>query len=281
VPTPGTEIAVVDGAALEYRREGNGDRTAVILHGGHMSAGCRFGEQSFIQAGCSVLVVSRPGYGRTDPGAGPSAPEFVVRLTALCASLGVADATAVGISLGARSALTLAAYAPGLVRDVILMCPTSFRPWPAPRTRRVARGAFNPVAEHLTWGTVHALLRRDPGRYLPRMVADLSTLPGDEVVRRLGADRQRAVDFLLTCRSGSGFMIDLRPPTDVTSRVNQPVLILATRNDGSVRWEHPAHLAATLARAQLTEVDTPSHLLWLGEGSDQTAVAIGQFLGSG
>jgi pimeloyl-ACP methyl ester carboxylesterase len=280
-PAPVTETAVIDGARIEFRRQGSGDRTAVILHGGHMSARCRFGEESFLEAGCSVLAVSRPGYGRTDPRAGPSAPEFVVRLAALCASLGITDATAVGISLGARSALALAAYAPALVRDVILMCPTSFRPWPDPRARRVALGAFNPLVERLTWGSLHALLRRDPGRYLPRLVADLSTLPGDEVVRRLGVDRQRAVEFLLTCRSGSGFMIDLRPPTDVTDRVTQPVLVLGSRNDGSVSWEHPARLAATLSRAQLTDVPTPSHLLWLGEGSDQTAVAIRQFLGSG
>ncbi len=251
----------------------------MILHGGHMSAGCRFGEEAYRQAGYSVLVVSRPGYGRTDAAAGPSAPEFVIRLRKLCATLEISDVTAVGISLGARSAMTFAAYAPELVRKVILLCPTSFRRWPDRPTRRTARLAFNPVIERATWRTVHALLRRDPARYLPRLIADLSILPGQEVVARLGGDRQLAIDFLLSCRSGEGFMIDLRPPTDVTAQVAQPVLILATRSDGSVGWEHPAHLAATLAHADLIEVGTPSHLLWLGEGSDQTTRAISGFLG--
>jgi hypothetical protein len=31
------------------------------------------------------------------------------------------------------------------------------------------------------------------------------------------------------------------------------------------------------ARARLVEVDTPTHLLWLGEGSDRTAAEIGHF----
>ena len=64
--------------------------------------------------------------------AGPSAPEFAVRLAGLCRLLGLADLTVVGISLGARSALTLAAFYPELVQRVILLCPTSFRPWPIP-----------------------------------------------------------------------------------------------------------------------------------------------------
>ena len=60
-----TTTAVMDGRRIEYRRSGAAERTALILHGGHMSAGCEFGEQMYLDAGCSVLVVSRPGYGRT------------------------------------------------------------------------------------------------------------------------------------------------------------------------------------------------------------------------
>jgi pimeloyl-ACP methyl ester carboxylesterase len=158
------------------------------------------------------------------------------------------------------------------------MCPVSFRPWPVGRTRRVAQVAFNPMLQGLTWGVAHSLLRRDPDRYLPRVVADLSTLPGTEVVERLGPDRAATVEFLLSCRSGQGFWIDLRPPTDVTADVGQPTLVLASRQDGSVGMEHPEHLVATVPDARLVEVGTPSHLLWLGEGADQTHSAIADFL---
>jgi pimeloyl-ACP methyl ester carboxylesterase len=273
-----TEIATIDGHPIEYRRAGSGSRVALILHGGHMSAACRFGEETYLHAGLGVLTVSRPGYGRTAASAGPSAPEFVARLARLLADLRLEVAVAVGISLGARSAMTLAAFYPALVPRVILLCPVSFRPWPVGRTRRVARVAFHPGVQGLTWWAVHALLRRDPDRYLPRVVGDLSTLPGTEVVERLGPDRPATVEFLLTCRSGQGFWIDLRPPTDVTVDVRQPVLVLASRNDGSVGMEHPEHLVATLPSARLVEVGTPSHLLWLGEGADGTSGAMTDFL---
>ena len=76
--------------------------------------------------------------------------------------LGLADLTVVGISLGARSALTLAAFYPELVQRVILLCPTSFRPWPDPRGRLLAYAAFTLGVERVTWGMLHYLLRRDP-----------------------------------------------------------------------------------------------------------------------
>jgi pimeloyl-ACP methyl ester carboxylesterase len=275
---PATRVITIDGHAIEYRLERRGDATALILHGGHMSARCRFGEEGFLEAGYSVLVVSRPGYGRTAVRAGPSAPEFAVRLAGICRLLGLSNLTVIGISLGARSAMTLAAFYPELVQRVILMCPTSFRPWPGPRGRRLAYAAFPPGVERATWGTLHYLLRKDPDRYLAGILENLTTLDGEVAVRRLGADVGKITEFLLCCQSGRGFLIDLRAPTDVSSDVGQPTLILATRNDGAVSFDHAQYLAATLPDPSLVEINTPTHLLWLGEGSDRTAAAIESFI---
>ena len=40
-------------------------RRSVVLHGGHMHAGIALGKDVFANLGCSMLVASRPGYGRT------------------------------------------------------------------------------------------------------------------------------------------------------------------------------------------------------------------------
>ena len=274
-----TGVIRVEGQRIEFRLEaaGGSRAVAVILHGGHMSAACELGEELFRDVGLGVLVVSRPGYGRTDPHAGPAVPQFVARLHEVFRRLEIRPEVAVGISLGARSAMTLAAGHPAVQR-VVLMCPTSFRPWPSPRTRRVATVVFNPAAERLTWGVVHRMLRRSP-ESLPRLITSLSTLDGREAVRRLGSDRERARRFLLSCRSGRGFMIDLRRPApDVSAEVTQPTLLLATRNDAAVAYEHATHLAASLPSARLVEVDAPSHLLWLGDASDVVRRAVHTFL---
>jgi pimeloyl-ACP methyl ester carboxylesterase len=275
---PATAVITIDGRAIEYRLERRGDATALILHGGHMSARCRFGEETLLDAGYSVLITSRPGYGRTAVSAGPSAPEFAVRLAGLCRLLGLGHLTVIGISLGARTAMSLAAFYPELVQRVILMCPTSFCPWPDPQGRRLAYAAFAPGVQRATWGTLHYLLRKDPEKYLAGILENLTTLDGEVALRQLGADQGKATEFLLCCQSGRGFLVDLRAPTDVSADVKQPTLILATRNDGAVSFDHAQYLAATLPDSTLVEIHTPTHLLWLGEGSDQTAAAIQSFI---
>jgi pimeloyl-ACP methyl ester carboxylesterase len=140
-----TEIATVDGHAIEYRRTGTGRRIALVLPGAHMSAACRFGEEIFLDAGLGVLTVSRPGYRRTAIAAGPPAPEFVPRLVGLLDEQQLDVAVVVGVSVGARTALTLAACYPDPVPRVVLMCAVSFRPWPAGRTRRLGRLTFHPL----------------------------------------------------------------------------------------------------------------------------------------
>ena len=279
---PATEVADVGGHRIEYRltEAASCQRVALVLHGGHMSASCRFGEEVYLAAGCAVLVVSRPGYGRTDVGAGPSVPEFVVRLATLIRRLDLQGPTvAVGISIGARTALTLAAFAPDLVDRVILVSPVGLAPWPSPRLRRTARVVFRPSTQHITWAVVHAMLRRDPVRALPRLITSLSTLPGEEAVRRLGSDVDAAIEFLLTCRSSAGFLPDLRSPTDVTADVRQPVLILATRLDAAVAYEdHPARLADSLPAARLEDTGSPSHLIWLGDRAAASARLVRDFL---
>jgi predicted alpha/beta hydrolase family esterase len=79
------------------------------------------------------------------------------------------------------------------------------------------------------------------------------------------------------CRFGEETFLDAAP-TDVTSDVAQPTLILATRNDGAVSFDHAQYLAATLPDPTLVEVHTPIHLLWLGEGSDHTTAAMQSFI---
>ena len=78
-----TELAMVDGHPIEYRRAGTdpGSRSSCT------AATCRRPaasvRETYLDAGLGVLTVSRPGYGRTAAAAGPSAPEFVPRLARL------------------------------------------------------------------------------------------------------------------------------------------------------------------------------------------------------
>ena len=114
---------------------------------------------------------------------------------------------------------------------------------------------------------------------LPAAVRGLTTLPPHEALRRLGGDLDDLVRFLASCRSDRGFFTDLRPPVDVMIDVVQPTLVLATRNDAAVGFDHPERLAGGLRRGRLREIDSPSHLLWLGDGWRRVQLAMTSFLG--
>lgn len=71
-----TTTAVLGRDVVEYRFDRRGDTVVVLFHGGHMNAGLALGEDVFAEAGCSVLVPSRPGYGRTPLSTGTTPAGF-------------------------------------------------------------------------------------------------------------------------------------------------------------------------------------------------------------
>ena len=54
---PATRATAIDGHPIEYRIERRGGAAVLILHGGHMSARCRFGEETFLASGQSLLCL--------------------------------------------------------------------------------------------------------------------------------------------------------------------------------------------------------------------------------
>lgn len=105
-----TQIAQLRGGPVQYRLERRGPATVVVFHGGHTHAGIALGENTYTGAGFSVLVPSRPGYGKTPLAAGPTPSSFADTAWELCRHLGIEHiAAATGISAG-----SLTACRPGL-----------------------------------------------------------------------------------------------------------------------------------------------------------------------
>lgn len=258
---------------VEYRLEPRGRDTAVVFHGGHMRAGLALGEDVFADLGYTVLVPSRPGYGRTPLQTGTSPSGFADVTGELCQHLGIEQVAAVvGISAGGPTAVTMAARHPELVGRLLLESAVGFRPWPDRRTRAGATILFNGITEQAVWGLVRVLMRRAPGIGLRLMLGDLSTEPTSTVLAGIGdQDRATLVALFSRMRSGRGFLNDLRGAQDVTSQVTQPTLIIASRKDGSVARTQPESLASGIQGAELILSDADTHFIWFG--SDYAAIA--------
>jgi pimeloyl-ACP methyl ester carboxylesterase len=261
-----TRLAALPSGTVEYRLDQHGGPVVLVLHGGHTRAGLTLGEEVFTGAGFSILAPSRPGYGRTPVSPGGSLDRFADLVRDLCGHLG-ADrvAAVVGISGGGRAAATLAARHPYLVERLILLTAVGFLPYPDRRTRLGSYVVFGPGAERATWAGLHAFARRWPEAFLRLMMRGLSTLPPGEVVAALSPeDRATLVALFARMRSGRGFREDLRPAPDVTPRIGQPTLVIATRHDGGVPFAHAQALAAGIRHAELVESRAASHFVTLG-----------------
>ncbi|GAA2142015.1 alpha/beta fold hydrolase [Actinomadura napierensis] len=279
-----TTVADTSRGPVEYRLERRGPSTVLVLHGGHMRAGLRLGEEVFADAGYSVLAPSRPGYGRTPLGTGTSPAGFADAVADLCAGLGIGRlAAVVGQSAGGPTAVMLASRHPDLVERLVLQSAVGFLPWPDRRTRTGGRLVFAPRAERVIWALVHALVRRAPQTALRLLLRDLTTGPVDPVVSGLSAE-QRALllGLFARMRSGSGFAADLRclarggrPPP-----VAQPALIVAAAADGAVPFAHAEALASALPNARLIASGAPSHFVWFGDDHPAIAATIAGFLAS-
>ena len=265
---------------VEYRWEPRGDAVVVVLHGGHVRAGLAMGEEAFAAAGYSVLAPSRPGYGRTPLTAAGSVERYTDTVRALCARLGIARVAAVvGISGGGPTAATMAARHGDLVERLVLISAVGWLPYPDRLVRLGSHVVFTGVTERVTWAGVRALARAAPDTCLRVMLGSLSTRRGGDVVAGLGAaDRAALVTLFVQMRSGRGFLNDLRPTPDVTARITQPTLVIATRTDGGVPFAHAQSLAASIAHAELVESRADSHFVWLGPDWPVIAERIRQFL---
>jgi len=273
-------VAVVSGGAVEYRLDRRGGAVVLVFHGGHVRAGLALGEDVFVAAGSTVLVPSRPGYGRTPRSTGGSPEGFTDVVRALCAELGITRiAAVVGISGGGPTAATMAARHADLVERLILISAVSWLPFPDRLTRFGTHVVFAGWSERFTWAAIHALARIAPGLFLRMMLGSLSTRPAGEVVAGLRpGDRALLLALFARMRSGRGFVNDLRPTVNVTADIVQPTLVIATRTDGGVPFAHARSLADSIRDAELVESRADSHFVWLGPDWPAIAERVRLFL---
>jgi pimeloyl-ACP methyl ester carboxylesterase len=203
---PTTAMIDLDAGRVEYRLDRRGPAWVLLCHGGHMRAGLALGEELFAELGYSVLVPSRPGYGRTPLRTGRSPAGFADAAAELCQRLGIERLVAVvGVSAGGPTAVTMAARHPRLVERLLLLGAVGFGPYPDRRTRLGAYMVFNPVIEPMTWAGIRALLRLAPGVGLQLLLRGTSKVPVRELLAGL-SDQHRAtlVRLFAGMRSGRG-----------------------------------------------------------------------------
>ena len=265
---------------IEYRLEGHGNTVILLLYGGHTNANTRLGEDYFLERGCKILAVSRPGYGKTPLGTGRTPDLFADALVGLLKELDIHQVRVVGISGGGPTAMRFAAKYPGLTDKLILQSSISFAPWPDTITRLGAHVLFNPLVGGLVWRLIHFWLKRNPRAALITMIRNLSTLNPQKVVDGFSTKQiGDLTDLFAGMGSGHGFTNDIETVTGDATDIHVPTLIIHSKYDRQVPLTHPRVLTQQIAGSKLFITEAESHLIWFSRHYTEVQKVMDDFLG--
>ena len=278
---PQSEMIVTANGPVEVVVVGTG-RPCLVLHGGHGSCFDPFGLEEVRRAGMMAVVPSRPGYGRTDIAVGRTPAAAADTFVAMMRRLDLSTYSVLGISAGGPTALSLAARHPDVVDRLVLESAVA-DVWLRPNSAkyRMARVLFHPRWENKTWRGYRALARLAPGLAIRSLVPSLSTRRSKEVLAELDeSDCLCIIDMISRQRSGRGFVQDLEAqvPTFELERITAPTLVVHSIHDGAVSISHARRAGRIIDHAQLVELDTWGHLIWLGSTANQIVDDVAEFL---
>jgi pimeloyl-ACP methyl ester carboxylesterase len=196
-------------------------------------------------------------------------------------------AAAVGVSFGGLQAVHVAADQElGVPRLILHSCAPSGLPYPDTRAEAIGGPVvFSPLLQGLVWRLVRRVVRSDRG--LRRMMARLSILPVEDWWEQLSAaDRYEARALFQSMRSDSGFVNDLRQGhargaaarRRVISKVDCPTLVTGTPHDRGVSFAHAVDFADAIPNAVLVELDSPTHIFWIGPGRARLVSIVRSFV---
>ena len=265
-----------------------GEKPPVLFFpGGHCSAQCECGWDLYAALGHGIVSFSRPVYGRTRVGAlSPGA--FAPLVREVCEQLGIGvTAAVVGVSFGGMQAVHVSVDRwVAASRLVLHSCAPSGLPYPDTLAEAIGgRVIFAPLVQGLTWSLLRSLIRSDAGLRL--VMERLSKLPVEEWWdQQSAADREQARSLFRSMRSGSGFVNDLRQARKSGGAVRSaamrdvrcPTLVTGSPHDGGVSYAHSRDFATAIPGATLVELDSPSHLFWIGPGRPRLMSIISAFV---
>lgn len=255
---------------IEYCSTGNGI-PVVFIHGGHSNCYETLSHKGFDVSKFQLITPSRPGYGKT-PLNGNHTPKDAADLIAeLLKSLAIDKAVIYGISAGGLTAIELAANHHDRVQKLILASAIS-KKWlyKDEKVYKKAQIIFKPKIEIVTWGMVRFFFRFLPGMIANSFYPQFSSFPPHKLSPK---EIHELASAMKHYRSKNGFLkdIDQDISEETIKTIKCPSLIIHSKYDNSVSFDHAIHSHNTIQNSRLIELKNEwGHLFWIGKDSEQS-----------
>ena len=274
------EIKLVDTekGQVEYSIVGKG-KPVLYLHGGHSNCKETLFHKGFDTNKFQLITPSRPGYGKT-----PLDNKFTPRKTAdlviaLLDYLKIDKVVLYAISAGGLTSIELASRYPERVDKLILASAVS-KKWldKDGQVYKTAKKLFNPKIEKIVW----SLIRIFSGIFTKMIANNFYPQFSKNKLHKLEkSDIKELLSTFKHFNSKSGFMSDIEHDveTGLISEIQCKTLIIHSRNDNSVPFEHAEHANRMIKESKLIGLDNEwGHLFWIGKDASETIKEIMEFI---
>ncbi|HEV7308341.1 alpha/beta hydrolase [Ensifer sp.] len=220
----------------------HGEGPVLLLLHGYSDSSRSFSLIAPHLAGHRLIIPDLAGHGASQAGPGADVADFARDLTCLTNRLALKDIVVIGHSMGAMTAIVLAALRPEAIRALVLLS-GSLQPGlgPSNRTARAIRGLKDPLRQdHPFFDTWHACSRPVDAAFLAHMRKEAAEMPTQTWNAIL--DALAATDLHASAR-----------------QLRLPVLAIGGSDDTLFDVGHRRLLADTIGSARCISLDGHGH----------------------
>jgi len=275
-----SQIAQTIKGQIEYTFHGHGP-VLLVCHG--TSENCHSGSslEPLLDAGFSLLTVSRPGYGRTPSNVGRSNTEAADGLVELLDELEIPQCSVIAISGGGPTGVALAANYPERVKGLVLIAANTYTENRQNDPGYKSQRAFYGPLHGLFWGMLRLFSMLSPRRTALQTLAIFSTHDPKDTMSRLSSEDIRTLcHFFHGHSSREGALNDLTHGVtrELMQKVLSPTLIIHSREDASIPFHHAEWSLEHIPNARLCETGFTGHFYWIGPDYQRICKSMVDFL---
>lgn len=255
---------------IEYSTTGNG-KPVLFIHGGHTNCNETLWHKGFDLKKYQLITPSRSGYGNTPLNNNKTPKQQADLIISLLDYLSIDKVILYSISAGGLTTIELAGNYPKRVEKLILASSIS-KEWLDKNGKlyKTAKRIFNPKIEGFIWGMIRFFSGLFPNLiakiFYPQFTTNLPHKLRKEDVKEL-------LSIFKNFKSGEGFINDIDQNIDpkIISKIKCPTLIIHSKSDNSVSFEHALHSNKMIENSKLVELNNEwGHLFWIGKDSNES-----------
>ncbi len=255
---------------IEYSTTGKGE-AVLFITGGHTNCNSTLWHKGFDLKKFQLITPSRPGYKNTPLSDNKTPKQAADLIISLLDYLRIDKVILYGISAGGLTTIELAGNYPERVKKLILASSVS-KEWLDKNGNiyKTARHLFNPNIERYVWGMIRFFSGLFPNMIAKIFYPEFTTNQSHKLKKE---DVKELMSMFENFSSGKGFMNDINQniDDDVFSRIKCPTLIIHSKNDNSVKFEHALHSNKMIKNSELIELNNEwGHLFWIGTDSKKS-----------